>query len=99
MYSKDDIAGACTYLKSSPEGVLRKMLVGGDVTEMHFKILIKLAKSSSAEEFTTAFEAENFGKIRLKTEELALREKFWPICKKKLQQMGLLSLNETKAAA
>lgn len=95
MFSKDDIVGVCGYLNSTPESVLRKMMVSGPLTETHFRLLLKLAKGGSEEDFVSAFESENFGKVKLQTPEVKIKEFFWPICKKKLGEMGLLSLTKT----
>lgn len=96
MFSKDDIMGVCTYLKSTPEGVLRKMMVGPEMTEVHFRLLLKMAKGGPEAEFMDAFESENFGKIKLQTPEVKIKEHFWVIAKKQLTKMGLLSINKVR---
>ncbi len=98
MITKDDIVGVCDYLKNTPEQPLRKMMIAADFSEVQFRLLLKLAKGSAEAEFISAFELENFGKLKLKPDEIQIREVFWPLAKKKLGQIGLLNINIKKAA-
>lgn len=89
-HNPEEILSVCNFLKQTPEGNLRKMLVAAELTEAHFRILMKLAKGGPEADFVEAFQNENMGKLRLPTKEAPLKENFWPICKKKLMSMGLL---------
>jgi len=93
-YSEETVLGVCNFLKQTPEGNLRKMLVGGELTEAHFRILMKLAKGGPEGDFTEAFQNESMGKLRLSTKEAPLKENFWRICKAKLKSLGLLPPSE-----
>ena len=97
MYSNNDVSGVYSFLNSTPEGNLRKMLVGGEMTEAHFRLLIKMSKNCKENEFIDMFMNDGFEKVTVTPRETPLKEFFWPICKKKFEGMGLLSL--TKAAA
>jgi len=98
MHSTDDIKSLYSFLNQTPEGPLRKMLVGGkDFTDAHFRVLLKLAKGGPENEFIDCFTAENFGKLRLSTKEAVLKEGFWPVIKTKCSSLGLLG-PATKAA-
>lgn len=97
MYSNNDISGVYSFLNSTPEGQLRKMLVGGKLTEPHFRLLIKMSKTCKENDFIDMFSAEGFDKVTVTPRETPLKENFWPICKGSLEGLGLLSL--TKAAA
>ncbi len=97
MYSQNDVSGVHSFLNSTPEGSLRKMLMGGDMTDGHFRLLHKMAKTCNETEFVDMFMNENFGKIKMSSKENLMKEHFWMICKKKLEGTGLLSLS--KAAA
>ena len=97
MYSNDDIANLYLYLNQTPEGPLRKMLVGADLTDTHFRILVKLAKCADEANFIECFNSEGFGQLRLGAKEIPLKENFWTICKKKVVALGLLTA-EKKAA-
>jgi hypothetical protein len=96
MYSNDDIASLYNFLNQTPEGALRKMLQGGEVTDIHFRLLVKLAKGADEANFIECFNAENMGQLRLSAKEIPLKDNFWPICKRKLESLGLLKA--TKAA-
>lgn len=96
MYSNDDISSLHNFLTQTPEGALRKMLMGGELTETHFRVLVKLAKGGAEADFIESFNAENFGKLKLSTNENKIRDNFWPICKKKVVSLGLI--RQTKAA-
>ncbi len=94
MHSPDEIKGVCDFLKNTPEGSLRKMLVTGDVTDAHFRILMKLAKGGPETDFIDAFSKGDMGKLRLSPKEAPLKDNFWPICKKKLISLGLLPVEK-----
>jgi len=94
MYSHNDVSGVFSFLNSTPEGNLRKMLMGGELTENHFRLLIKMVKTCPEPEFIDMFMNEGFGKIKMSSKENLMKERFWMICKKKLEGMGLLSLSQ-----
>jgi hypothetical protein len=98
MYSDQDVIGVLGFIKSTPESSLRKMLVNGELTEVHFRLLMKMAKQGAESEFVSVFQAETLPKMRLSPAEIKIKENFWPICKSKLAGTGLLNLNAPKAA-
>jgi hypothetical protein len=93
MYTNDDITNLVGFIKQTPEGSLRKMMVQGPLTEAHFRILMKLAKGGPEADFVDAFQNESMGKLRLSTKEAPMKETFWNICKGQFQIMGLLTKN------
>ena len=97
MYSTNDVSGVYSFLNTTPEGTLRKMLVGGKFTEAHFRLLVKMSKNCKEPEFIEMFQNDGFDKVTVTPRETPLKEFFWSLCKDKLAGMGLLSL--TKAAA
>ncbi len=99
MASHDDMVGLIDYLKSTPEGALRKMLVSGKLTDAHFRLLMKLAKNSSEADFINAFEKEEIPKMKLSLTEHQIRETFWGPCKAAFMATGLLGQNPEKQAA
>jgi hypothetical protein len=98
MHTPEEIKSLCDFLKQTPEGSLKKMLVANELTEAHFRLLMKLAKGAPEDDFVLAFNNEDMGKLRLSAKEIPLKETLWPICKKKLMTLGLLPA-EAKAAA
>jgi hypothetical protein len=96
MYSNDDISSLHSFLTQTPEGALRKMLLGAEMTEAHFRLLVKLAKGADEANFIECFNGENMGQLRLSPKEAPLKETFWPACKKKFSALGLIKA--TKAA-
>lgn len=90
-HGSDEILSVCAFLKQTPEGNLRKMLVDSKLTEAHFRILMKLAKGGAESDFVEAFTSESMGKLKLSAKEIPLRDNFWPVCKSKLTQLGLLT--------
>lgn len=97
MHSESDVASVYGFLNNTPEGSLRKMLIGGPLTEVHLRLLLKLAKNSSESDFVAAFNNETLPNMRYSPAETKIKENFWKICKDKLSAMGLLSLG-AKAA-
>jgi hypothetical protein len=94
MHSPEEIKSVCDFLKNTPETPLRKMLVAGELTDAHFRILLKLAKGGPEADFVDAFGKEDMGKLRLSAKEAPLKDTFWPICKKKLVTLGLLPVEK-----
>ena len=90
MYSNDEISSLYSFLNQTPEGALSKMLVGGEMTDAHFRVLTKLAKGGSEESFAQAFNSNGFGTMKLSPKEAKVKENFWPVCKAKLVTLGLI---------
>jgi hypothetical protein len=99
MYSDTDIQTVFSFLKDTPEGPLRKMLVGGEMSEAHFRLLMKVVRACSDSEWLEAFNGESVPKVRLQPAEYPMRETLWPICKRKLESVGLLTKGAQKQAA
>jgi hypothetical protein len=91
MSANEDVAGLCQFLKATPEGNLRKMLVQGKLTDLHFRTLMKLAKGGAETDFIEAYTAETMGKLRISPKEAHIKETFWPIVKQSFQTLGLIS--------
>lgn len=94
MVSNENILEIVTFVKGTPEGNLVRMLKDKEMTEVHVKLLIKLAKNSKDEDFIKSFNDEVVPNIKMTNAEHGIKEKFWPICKGKLTSMGLLTLNK-----
>lgn len=92
VISNDDILGIVTFVKSTPEGNLIRMLKDKEMTEVHIRLLIKLAKNSKDEDFIKSFNDELVPNIKMSNAEHTIKEKFWPICKSKLINMGLIAI-------
>lgn len=97
MYSNEDILGIVSFIKSTPEGNLIKMLKDKDMSETHVRLLIKLAKNSKDEDFLKSFNDELVPNIKMNNNEHGIKEKFWIVAKRKLITMGLIT--PQKAAA
>ncbi len=98
MYQDSDIMSVFNFLKDTPEGPLRKMMVGGEMTDGHFRLLMKMVKSGGDSQFMECFQSEGMPKIRMTPQELAMKETIWPIAKRKWVELGLLSSQDSKAA-
>lgn len=90
MYSNDEISSLYSFLNQTPEGALKKMLIGGEMSDAHFRVLAKLAKGGNEASFTQAFISDNFGSMKLSPKEAKVKENFWTVCKAKLNSLGLI---------
>lgn len=88
--SDETIKGIYEFLKHTPEGSLRKMLCTGDLTDAHFRLLMKLVKGGPDADFVEAFHSGGMGKLRLNPKESPLRDTFWNIVRARLVATGLL---------
>lgn len=79
------------FLIHTPEAGLRKMLVDRNkLTDVHFNLLIKVARGCNAEQFAEHFEKQDLPKLRLGPAETKIKEKFWNDCVSLLLERGLL---------
>jgi hypothetical protein len=91
MFSNDDLGTLFGFLKSTSESNLKSMLVGGQMSEDHFKVLMKVMRSTNQTDFVSCFESGTFPKVKLSTPELQLREGFWKACTESFTRVGLLT--------
>lgn len=90
MYSRDDLNSVYGFLRSTGEGNLKKMLVGGKMTDMHFRMLIKIVRGCSEDDFIKCLEQASFPKVKFNGPEMEAKETFWPIALQSLGNVGLL---------
>lgn len=98
MYNPEDILSVLGLVRETPEGNLIRMLKDQDMSEVHVRLLIKLAKNSKDEDFINYFNEEIFPPIKMSKAEHPVKDKFWPICKNKLVSMGFLKASGQSAA-
>lgn len=98
MYSQSEVSGVYDFLNSTAEGNLRRMLVSDSMTDTYFRVLLKIGKFCTEADFADAFYNETMPAIKLSAKEKEAREFFWGVCKKRLEEVGLLGIIEQKAA-
>jgi hypothetical protein len=91
MYSDSDLMSVYDFLRNTPEGHLRKMMVAGKMSNDHFMILMKVARSCSGEEFAKHAIAGDFPKMKSNAKEAPFKDSLWPIALGKFQELGLLA--------
>ncbi|MES2964369.1 MAG: hypothetical protein V4760_10790 [Bdellovibrionota bacterium] len=91
MYSHDELKSLHGFLRSTAEGNLKKMLLGGRMTEVHLRVLMKVIRNCDEATFITHFEANTLPKIKFSTEEKATAEKCYEICAEACSKVGLLT--------
>ncbi|HVK62776.1 MAG TPA: hypothetical protein VM432_14560 [Bdellovibrionales bacterium] len=91
MYSHEDLKMLHGFLKSTGEGNLKKMLVGGKMTEVHLRVLLKIARAVSEDDFIKHCEADDFPKVKFSPPETAIKEGFWPVACEACCKVGLLT--------
>ena len=79
------------FLRGTPEGHLKKMMVSGKMTDAHFNMLMKVARGCSNSEFAQMAASGGFPKIKLNAKEMPLKETLWGIALGKFEELGLLS--------
>lgn len=98
MYSNDELKGLHGFLRATGEGNLKKMLIGGRMTDVHLRVLLKVARTVNETEFATHWEAGTFPKVKMSPEESALKETLYAICGEACAKVGLLTGAGSKAA-
>lgn len=99
MYSHDDLKSLHSFLKSTNEGGLKKMLVGGRMTDNHLRMLLKVVRAVGENDFITHYEADSFPKVKMVASELALKEGFWSVCLEACAKVGLVTPGQQSKAA
>lgn len=99
MVSHDELKSLHGFLRSTGEGNLKKMLVGGRMSEVHLRVLLKVARTVSEDEFCTLWEAGGFPKLKMSPAESALKENFYSVCGEACAKVGLISAQAAKKAA
>lgn len=96
MHSHDELKSVHGFLRTTGEGHLKNMLLGGRMTETHFRALIKVIRSASEDEFLAHFEAGSFPKIKFNPAEIAAKETLWSVWTEAFVKVGLLTAVATK---
>ena len=96
MYSQDELKSLHGFLRATGEGNLKKMLVGGAMTESHLRILLKVVREGEAQ-FVAHWEAGTFPKVKFSPAESALKEKCYDVCGEACAKVGLLTPAKTVA--
>jgi hypothetical protein len=91
MYSEQDLMSLYDFLRQTPEGHLKKMMVNAKMTEAHLRILLKVVRGSSNQEFVQYALNGNLPKIKLSPAELAAKESLWGVCLEQCSALGLIS--------
>ncbi len=99
MYAEQDMLSLYDFLRHTPEGHLKKMMVSGKMTEVHFRVFLKIVRGCSNQEFIQYATQKTFPKIKLGSAEIPVKETLWDIALATCVSLGLLSAGNQKAAA
>jgi hypothetical protein len=99
MSYEEDMNTLHNFLLQTSEGNLKRMLVDGQMTEAHLRLLLKIAKGAGHAEFKGCYEREDFPKIKMSASENDIKEGFWAIAKATLQSRGLIGAAPPAAQA
>lgn len=96
--SQYDTSMLYNFLRETPEKGLRPMLIDAKFTDVHFQLLMKIARSCDAKTFHEHFEKQDYPRIKFGPAEVKIKEKFWNECQACCVQRGLLNIESKKAA-
>lgn len=91
MYSHEELKSLHGFLRSTGEGNLKKMLLGGRMTEVHLRVFLKVVRACGEDEFITHFEANTLPKVKFSPEEKKVAEQCYEICAEACSKVGLLT--------
>ncbi len=91
MYSDQDLLSLYDFLRATPEGHLKKMMVNAKMTDIHLRVLLKIARGCSQQEFVQLAQNAGLPKMKFNANEVAARENLWPVALETCAQLGLLS--------
>jgi hypothetical protein len=98
MYSPDELKSLHGFVKQTGEGNLKKMMMGGAMTDVHVNMLVKCVRACSEDEFVTHWEASSFPKVKFSPAERAIQEKCYGVWADACSKLGLLPAAGKKAA-
>lgn len=79
------------FIMQTPESGLRKMLVDKvRMTDVHFNLLLKVARGCTVDQFDEHFSKSSFPRLRFGPAEEKIKEKFWKDCESVLLERGIL---------
>ncbi|MCM2281084.1 MAG: hypothetical protein NDI61_04475 [Bdellovibrionaceae bacterium] len=90
MFLDQDLLSLYDFLRSTPEGHLKKMMVGGKMSEAHLRVLLKVVRSCSNQEFIQYVQSSGLPKMKLSAAEMAVKEDLWDVSLNVCTQLGLL---------
>lgn len=90
MYLDQDLLSLYDFLRATPEGHLKKMMVSGKMSESHLRVLLKVVRSCSNQEFVQFVQSAGLPKMKLNANEMAVKETLWEISLETCAQLGLL---------
>lgn len=97
--SQYDVPSLYQFIIQTPEQGLRKMLVDNkSFTDVHFNMMMKIARACDEAKFTEHFDKADFPKIKMGPAELKLKDKFWGDCIAIFKSRGLLNPAQKAAA-
>ena len=91
MYSQDELKSLHGFVRSTAEGNLKKMLLGGRMTEVHLRVFLKVVRACSEAEFVTHVEANTLPKVKFSPEEKKITEQCYEVCCEACSKVGLLT--------
>ena len=92
MLQANDLNTVYDFVKSTGEPNIRKMMTGPKMTNAHVGLLLKVVRSTKAEEFVKCAETESFPKIKFNDQETAIRDGFWKVAFETFVQLGLATV-------
>jgi len=99
MSFQEDLNTLHNFLLQTPESNLKRMLIEGKMTEVHLRLLVKIAKNTGHEDFKRCYENKEFPRIKTTAAENNIKETFWDICAATLQTRGLIGATPMPQAA
>lgn len=86
------------FLSQTPESALKKMLITSHFSDTHFSLMMKIVRCCNEDQFCNYFYQCQFPKNKYNAKEISIKENFWDLCVKALNQHGLLQPAQKSAA-
>lgn len=100
MYSAEELKSLHGFIRSTGEGNLKKMMVGGRMTEVHLRMLIKIARGCNEADFVTHFGVgtfPGFPQVKFAPAETAIKETCYGVFAEACTKLGLISAAQKAA--
>jgi hypothetical protein len=96
---QDDLVSVYGFLQHTNQGNLKRILVDGKFTDVHFNLLMKIVKNCTEPQFIELIGKGEFPRVKMSSGETAIRENFWKQALEQFQSRGLVNAEPAAKAA
>ncbi len=99
MSMQDELVSLYGFLQHTNQGNLKRILVDGQFSDAYFNLLMRIVKNCTEGQFIEMYNKGDFPKIKMNSNDTAIKDSFWGAAKKTFQFRGLIGTAEAAPKA